>query len=54
MIGYDFRHHDALEDAKAAAHILLAAVKESGLDIEGWLRRVRQPIDPQQSALVPL
>ena len=23
IIGYNFRHHDALEDAKAAAHILL-------------------------------
>ena len=43
-IGYEFRHHDALEDAKAAAQILLAAVKETGLDVEGWLRRVGQPI----------
>ncbi len=46
IIGYNFRHHDALEDAKAAAHILVTAIKESGLDIDGWLRRVRQPIDP--------
>ena len=46
MLGYDFKHHDALEDAKASAHILLTAVTESGLDVEGWLRRVRQPIDP--------
>jgi DNA polymerase-3 subunit epsilon len=46
MLGYDFRHHDALEDAKAAAHILIAAINESGLDIDGWLKRVRQPIDP--------
>jgi DNA polymerase-3 subunit epsilon len=43
-IGYEFRHHDALEDAKAAAQILLAAVKETGLNVEGWLRRVEQPI----------
>lgn len=49
MLGYDFKHHDALEDAKAAARILLAAVSESGLDVEGWLRRVRQPIDPTAS-----
>jgi DNA polymerase-3 subunit epsilon len=49
MLGYDFKHHDALEDAKAAAHILLAASSESGLDVEGWLRRVRQPIDPTAS-----
>jgi DNA polymerase-3 subunit epsilon len=43
-IGYEFRHHDALEDAKAAAQILLAAVKETGLNVEGWLRRVEQPM----------
>lgn len=46
LIGYEFRHHDALEDAKAAAEILLAASKLKGLDIDGWLKRVRQPIDP--------
>jgi DNA polymerase-3 subunit epsilon len=45
-LGYDFQHHDALEDAKAAAYILLASVKVSGLDIEGWLERVKQPIQP--------
>ncbi|MHB8858630.1 MAG: exonuclease domain-containing protein [Thermoleophilia bacterium] len=44
-LGYDFNHHDALEDAKAAAHIVLAAGNETGLDIEGWLKRVPQPID---------
>ena len=37
-------HHDALEDAKAAGHVLLAAMKVTGLDVEGWLRRVEQPI----------
>ena len=26
-IGYEFRHHDALEDAKAAGHVLLAALQ---------------------------
>jgi len=46
MLGHGFRHHDALEDAKAAAHVLLAASKEKGLDMDGWLKRVRQPIDP--------
>jgi DNA polymerase-3 subunit epsilon len=45
MLGYDFNHHDALEDAKAAAYIVLAAVNETGLDIDGWLKRVPQPID---------
>src|SRR3972149_367320 len=46
MLGREFRHHDALEDAKAAAYILVAASNKNGLDIDGWLKRVRQPIDP--------
>lgn len=50
ILGYDFKHHDALEDAKAAAHILITASNESGLDIDGWLQRVRQPIDPTTSS----
>lgn len=45
ILGYEFAHHDALEDAKAAAHILLAAVEKTGIDMQGWLRRVEQPID---------
>ena len=45
-IGYEFKHHDALEDAKAAAEVLLAASKKEGLDIEGWIKRVNQPINP--------
>jgi DNA polymerase-3 subunit epsilon len=48
LIGYHFRHHDALEDAKAAANILLAAINKTGLDVDAWLKRVRQPIDPTQ------
>lgn len=43
-IGYKFRHHDALEDAKAAGHVMLAAMEESKIDLEGWLHRVKQPI----------
>ena len=39
-----FKHHDALEDARAAALILLKAVEASGLDIAGWLKRVEQPV----------
>jgi DNA polymerase-3 subunit epsilon len=44
MIGYEFAPHDALEDAKAAAHVLLAAMKRTGLDLEGWRARVERPI----------
>lgn len=49
-LGYQFTHHDALEDAKAAAHILLAAIGKTGIDLHGWLRRVEQPIDPSRSS----
>jgi DNA polymerase-3 subunit epsilon len=48
-LGYNFKHHDALEDAKAAAHILLAAVNESGINVEGWLKRAKQPIGSGQA-----
>ena len=51
-IGYNFKHHDALEDAKAAGNILLAAMTHSGLDLDAWLTRVRQPIDLEPSARV--
>ena len=44
-IGYEFKHHDALEDAKAAGYVLLAALRESQQDINAWKRRVNQPID---------
>ena len=44
-LGYVFRHHDALEDAKAAGHILLSAIQETGLDVTGWLERVEEPIN---------
>jgi len=49
-IGYEFQHHNALEDAKAAGHVLLAAMAETGLDVEGVLRRVQQPVDPESSS----
>jgi DNA polymerase III subunit epsilon len=45
LIGYSFQHHDALEDAKAAAHIIFAAIEKTGIDLDEWLKRVNQPID---------
>jgi DNA polymerase-3 subunit epsilon len=50
IIGYKFKHHDALEDAKAAAQVLLAAMEKTGLNIEAWLKRVEKPIDPSKSS----
>lgn len=49
IIRYDFCPHDALEDAKAAGHVLLAAIKKTGLSVEDWLRRVEQPIDLERA-----
>lgn len=43
-IGHDFQHHNALEDAKAAGHVLLAATKESGLGIDQWIDRLNKPV----------
>jgi DNA polymerase-3 subunit epsilon len=45
FLGYEFQHHDALEDARAAGFILLEASKKEGLDVDGWLKRVQQPIN---------
>ena len=49
IIGYEFKHHDALEDAKAAGRIVIAAVQRTGLDIQGWIKRVDEPIDPSDA-----
>lgn len=49
-IGYEFEHHDALDDAKAAGFVLLAAIRESQQDLDQWRRRVNQPIDLQSSS----
>jgi DNA polymerase-3 subunit epsilon len=46
VIGYKFKHHDALEDAKASGQLLLAAIARTGLGLEAWLVRVKQPITP--------
>jgi len=48
-IGYDFKHHDALEDAKAAGQVLLAAIEETGIELDSWYVRVAQPINTQAS-----
>ncbi|MDY0322305.1 MAG: exonuclease domain-containing protein [Arcobacteraceae bacterium] len=45
IIDYKFKHHDALEDAKACGQVLIAAMGKTGLGLDGWLKRVSQPID---------
>jgi DNA polymerase-3 subunit epsilon len=43
-IEYYYNAHDALEDAKAAGQVLIAAMGVSGLSIDRWLARVQRPI----------
>jgi len=43
-IGYQYAAHDALEDAKAAAQVLIAAMNQTGIGLDGWIVRVGQPI----------
>jgi len=52
-IGYEFKHHDALEDAKAAGWVLLAALRELDTNVSSWMsapgtfrRGVRRDGDP--------
>ena len=40
-LGIAFRHHDAMEDARAAGEIVLQACKHTEMDVEGWLERLR-------------
>lgn len=49
-IGFEFQHHNALEDAKAAGQILLAAMTNSSLGLDDMLRRVNQPIARRSSS----
>ena len=51
-LGISFKHHDALEDARAAAEIVLRACNDAELDIEGWLKRVERPIFSSSSETV--
>jgi DNA polymerase III subunit epsilon len=47
-LGIQFRHHNAVEDARAAGEILVRAIDESGLSLEEWLLRVEWPIQATQ------
>jgi DNA polymerase-3 subunit epsilon len=46
FLNIEFNHHDAKEDARACGEILLKAIQLSGLTIDGWLERARQPLSP--------
>lgn len=50
--GIQFRHHDAVEDARAAGQILIRAMLDTGLGIRDWITRVRQPLTPNSETRV--
>ena len=41
-IGYEFQHHNAEEDAVAAAEVVLAACREQVIDIDYWMRTLAE------------
>jgi DNA polymerase-3 subunit epsilon len=49
-LGISFKHHDAGEDARAAAEIILRACEVAALDLDGWIARVQHPISPESTA----
>ncbi len=44
--GITLKHHDALEDAKATADILLEILDDTKTTIDYWVDRVKEPITP--------
>jgi len=46
FLGIEFKHHDALEDARAAGEVLCKACACADLNLEGWFARVQRPINP--------
>ncbi len=40
-LGIAFEHHNAVEDARAAGEIVLHACQRAGLDMNGWLDRLK-------------
>ena len=48
FLGIEFDHHDALEDARACAQIMLRACLDAGLTLDQWRERITQPIFPPQ------
>ena len=43
-LGIAFQHHNAVEDARTAGLILVAAIRQTGISIFDWLETVKAPI----------
>lgn len=51
-LGIDFNHHDALEDARATALIMLRVLKESGRDIQDWLEQTASRVSKPRETFI--
>ena len=51
FLGIEFKHHDALEDARAAGEVLCRAIAHAGLTVDDWCVRVQRPIDPSSQSI---
>lgn len=49
-LGITFKHHDAGEDARAAAEIILRACEMAALNLDEWIARVQRPISLENAA----
>jgi len=49
-LGIAFTHHDASEDARVAAEIVIQASLEQSLDVAGWVERIRRSIPTAEGA----
>ncbi|HUE75640.1 MAG TPA: exonuclease domain-containing protein [Chloroflexota bacterium] len=50
QLGIAYTPHNAEEDARATAEILVHATAKSGLTVREWIERVKRPIDPSRAA----
>lgn len=48
FLGIEFDHHDALEDARVCARIMLRACQDTALSPADWRERIRQPVFPRR------
>jgi DNA polymerase III subunit epsilon len=45
-LGIEFKHHSAVEDARAAGEIMIRAIAHTGTNLADWVVRVNLPIHP--------
>lgn len=50
-LGIEFNHHDALEDALAAAQILLKAITESDMGVSEWIKQTAQQASRRRESI---